>query len=294
MIIAMAKKYLRLGIVLLSFLTCFARAEDFFFNSAGARIHYTVDGQGDPVVLIHGFGANIATNWAQPGIISALADTYQVIAIDNRGHGQSDKPHDPQECGSKMVEDVIRLMDHLKIRRAHIVGYSMGGRIAVLLLAEHPDRLFTATIGGAGWLGAQDIEARRDLTNRLAESLEQGNGAGPLIVSLAPRGAPPLTVEQIGAANRMLLSSNDPLALAAATRGMSALQPTEATLRANKVPVLALAGELDPTRAEVEKLAEVTPNLKLVVIPAANHMTAFRNAEFLKSLKAFLEEHSKK
>jgi pimeloyl-ACP methyl ester carboxylesterase len=130
--------------------------------------------------------------------------------------------------------------------------------------------------------------------NQLADSLEQGNGVGPLIVSLTPRGAPPPSAEQIGALNKALLSSNDPLALAAATRGTSALQPAEAILRSNRVPVLAVAGELDPRRTEVERLAEITPNLKVALIPAANHLTAFSNPEFLKCLKAFLAGHPKK
>lgn len=289
-----AKKYLRSVILLLAFLACAARAEDFFFNSAGVRIHYTVEGSGEPVVLIHGFGANIAFNWAQPGIIHGLADTYQVIALDNRGHGQSDKPHDPKEYGVKMVDDVIRLMDHLKISKAHIVGYSMGGRIAGMLLAGHPDRLWTVTIGGAGWMDARDLETRRDLTTRLAESLEQGKGLGPLMLYLTPLGAPPPTAEQIEAANKTFLAWNDPLALAAVTRGLNVMQPAEAQLRANKLPALALAGELDPVRAQAEKLATVTPNLKLIVIPGANHMTACANPEFLKNLKAFLAEHPAK
>jgi pimeloyl-ACP methyl ester carboxylesterase len=288
----MAKKYLWLGIALFALLTSSAQAEDFFFDSAGARIHYTVDGQGDPVVLIHGLGLSIATNWAQPGIISAIAGTYQVIAIDNRGHGQSDKPHDPREYGSKMVDDVIQLMDHLKIARAHVVGYSLGAMITSMLVADHPDRLLTATLGGHGRMDFRGRQDRLDLTKALAESLEQGKGMMPLLVDLAR--LQPQSPQQLELLNKMFLALNDPLAVAAVVRGEMDLQASEAKLRANKVPALALIGEFDPRKSDVDALAGLMPSLKVVVIPAANHMTAFRNAEFLKSLKAFLDEHSGK
>jgi pimeloyl-ACP methyl ester carboxylesterase len=112
-------------------------ADDFFFDSRGVNIHYSVEGKGEPVILIHGFGTSIQLNWGTPGIIKALADQYQVIALDNRGHGQSDKPHAPSAYGSEMANDVIRLMDHLDIRKAHIIGYSMGGVITSYLLVTN-------------------------------------------------------------------------------------------------------------------------------------------------------------
>ncbi len=286
---AMAKSCSRLGIALLSILTCTAWAEDFFFDSAGVRIHYTINGQGDPVILIHGLGLSVATNWTQPGTISALADAYRVIAIDNRGHGQSDKPHNPQDYGIKMAEDVIRLMDHLKIARAHVVGYSLGAMITSLLVAEHPDRLLTATLGGAGRM---DFRGRRELMKSLAESLEQGQGVMPLLVDLTR--LQPQSPQQVEMANKLFLSLNDPLAIAAVVRGEMDLQSSEAKLRANKVPALALIGELDPRKTDVDALAGLMPNLKVVVIPAANHLTAFSDAEFAKTLRAFLADHSGK
>jgi pimeloyl-ACP methyl ester carboxylesterase len=288
----MANKCLRFGTLLLSFLACSARAEDFFFNSAGTRIHYTSDGRGVPVVLIHGLGASIATNWAQPGIINALADTYQVIAIDNRGHGQSDKPHDPQACGSKMVEDVIRLMDHLKIARAHVVGYSLGAMITSVLVAEHPNRLLTASLGGAARFYVRGRQGHREMIEALAESLEKGKGIVPLLADLG------YSPEQVEPLNKVFLSMNDPLAVAAVVRGemdfLPSLLLSEAQLRANKVPTLLLNGEFDPRKSDVDALAALMPSLKVVVIPGANHATAVRNAEFLTSLKAFLREHSRR
>jgi pimeloyl-ACP methyl ester carboxylesterase len=268
-----------------------AHAEDQSFNSADVKIHYTIDGKGEPVILIHGYAASIATNWATPGIIKGLSDNYEVIAIDNRGHGQSDKPHDPSVYGGKMADDVILLMDHLKIKKAHVVGYSMGGFLTEALLTEHPNRLLTATLGGAGWSDPSD-HSQEQLLNQIADSLEQGKGIGPLIVALNPVGAPPPTAQAIEAINKRFLASNDPLALAAVARGH--FPPVmEAKVRANKIPVLALIGEVDPLKAGVDRLNGMLPHLKIVVIPGASHMTAFANPLFLSTLKSFLAEHSK-
>ena len=278
-------------LLLFSVLPVLLHAEDQFFSSAGVKIHYTIDGKGEPVILIHGYAASGAANWGQPGIVKGLADSYQVITIDNRGHGQSDKPHDAAAYGSKMVDDVIRLMDHLKIKKAHVVGYSMGGFLTEALLTEHSNRLITATLGGAGWNDPSD-HAQEQLLTQLADSLEQGKGIGPLIVALNPIGAPSPTPQAIEMTNKMFLASNDPLALAAVARAH--FPPvTEAKLRANKIPVLALIGEVDPLKAGVDRLNGMLPHLKIVVIPGANHLTAFSNPLFLSSLKGFLEEHSK-
>jgi len=287
--LAILKRCVLIVGVSFAFLVPFLHAEDFFFDSAGVKIHYIVEGRGDPVLLIHGFGANIQTNWS--GIIKELSNTFQVIALDNRGHGQSEKPHDPGAYGRQMVEDSIRLLDHLKIPKAHVVGYSMGGRITVSILGFHPERLSTAVIGGFGWYPPGD-KSRSAFQQELAESLEQGKGIGPLILRLNPIGAPPPTLEQISMTNKMFFSlGNDPLALAAVMRKSPPL-PTAQQLRANKVPVLALIGELDPGKSDVGRLNGMMPNLKVVVIPKANHITAFSDPEFIKNLNAFLIEHS--
>jgi len=287
--LAMLKRHV-LGVVLFVFLVPFLHAEDFYFDSAGVKIHYTVEGMGEPVLLLHGFGADIQTNWAASGVIKALSNSFQVIAMDSRGHGQSDKPHDPGAYGMNMVEDPIRLLEHLKIRKAHVVGYSMGGMISCAILGYHPERLLTAVIGGAGWYTPEE-DPMPAIRKQLADSLEQGKGLEPLIIHLNPTGAPPPTPEQIVLLSKMFLSRNDALALLALQRNF-APAPTQAQLRANKVPVLTLIGELDPLKSGVDRLNGLISDLKIVVIPKANHITALLNPEFIKSLKAFLVEHS--
>jgi pimeloyl-ACP methyl ester carboxylesterase len=286
----MAKRRFRFALMACAVLAGSARAEDLFFDSAGVRIHYIVEGKGEPVVLIHGFGANIDVNWGKPGIIRALAASYRVIAMDNRGHGQSDKPHEPDAYGGRMAEDVIRLMDRLQIRKAHIVGYSMGGTIVVTLLGTHPERLRTAVVGGAGWSGGVG-EVWKGMIDRMADSIEQGKGLGPLISALAPGGETPVGADQVEAANKLLMSRNDPVALAAVLRTMFAAQPAEERLRANEVPVLAIAGEKDPMRGWAEALGRLAPHVEVVIIPGANHMSAVTDPLFPSSVKAFLGAH---
>src|SRR5271163_4644595 len=129
-----------------------AAAESQFFDAKGVKVHYLIEGTGEPVVLIHGLDSSARMNWQMPGIIDALAVDHQVIALDLPGYGQPDKPAQPDAYGQGWVEDVILLLDHLKIRKAHIVGYSMGGMVALKLISEHPERVISGTLGGAGWL----------------------------------------------------------------------------------------------------------------------------------------------
>jgi len=137
-----------------SFLVAFAGrpASAQSFDANGVRLHYIVEGNGQPVVLIHGLHSSIRMNWQMPGVISTLSKNYQVIALDLPGHGESDKPASEAAYGAEMVEDLVRLLDHLNIKRAHIVGYSMGGMIAMKLMAKHQDRVLSGIVGGMGWL----------------------------------------------------------------------------------------------------------------------------------------------
>ena len=263
-------------------------AEDQFFESNGVKIRYIVEGKGEPVLLIHGFTINFETNWKMPGIIKGLSKDYQVIALDNRGHGKSDKPHDPKKYGLEMAEDAVRLLDHLKIQKAHIVGYSMGAVITVKLLATHPDRFLTATVGGHGGLKEG---ADTSFYDKLADSLDQGKGLGLMITRLTPPGQPPPTEEQIKFINATLLASNDPKALAAVARGFKEFMVPWNKLEANQVPTLALVGEQDPLKKGVDELKGKMANLTITVIKDADHGTAFSRPEFIKALQEFLAEH---
>ena len=130
------------------------------FDSNGVKIAYVVQGQGEPVILIHGWLASAGVNWVLPGTFALLAKDFQVIALDVRGHGLSGKPTQVEAYGPELVEDIVRLLDHLKIEKAHLVGYSMGGIIALNFVAKHPDRVLSATLGGMGWLREESLEQK--------------------------------------------------------------------------------------------------------------------------------------
>ncbi len=248
-------------------------AEERFFDSNHVKIRYLDEGQGEPVILLHGFTGDVERGWISTGVLPELAKHYRVIAFDLRGHGKSGKPHDPAAYGREMVLDITRLMDHLSIRRAHIVGYALGANIVARLLVTQPDRFITATVGGAGGrlpFTPAEIKAAEDEA-RLFETLREKArpGLGPL---------------------------NDPLALAAIDRGKSEHSVTDQQLKAVGVPVLAIAGSLDGALPAVKHLGDVVANVKVVVIDDAVHATAdprsaARRPEFLAALKTFLAAH---
>jgi pimeloyl-ACP methyl ester carboxylesterase len=121
------------------------------FDAKGVKIHYLLMGEGEPVVLIHGLYSSAEINWGLNGVIRELAKDHQVIALDMPGHGRSDKPEKEEAYGIQVVEDVVLLLDELKIKKAHIVGYSLGGMVAVKMMAKHPDRVLSGTVGGMRW-----------------------------------------------------------------------------------------------------------------------------------------------
>jgi pimeloyl-ACP methyl ester carboxylesterase len=260
------------------------------FDSDGVKIHYVIQGKedGEPVLLIHGFTLDIERQWE--GVLKGLAKDYKVIAMDCRGHGGSEKPHDPRKYGLEMTKDAVRLLDHLKIDKAHIVGYSMGAGITLQIAARYPQRVRTATLGGAGL----PQPGREKLMEALADSLEQGKGFGPLIMALTPKDKPRPTEEQIKAINAALRARNDVKALAAVIRGGindKDLPLSEQQVQGIKVPMLALVGETDPLRAGVDELKKRLPEVKVVVIDKADHVTAFGREEFVLGLKEFLDAH---
>ena len=263
-----------------------ARADERFFDSDGVQIRFTVQGQGEAVVLLHGFATSLDM---MRGLAADLSEDYRVIAMDVRGHGKSGKPHDPKQYGTQMVEDVVRLLDHLEIERAHVVGYSMGGAIGLKLITTHPDRLLSAVIGAYGWRRVPE-QVGEDLMERVADSLERGEGFGPLFDALAPS-RPESDPEQVAAATRLILAANDVRALAAAARGFRYLAPAREALRANRVPTLAIVGESDGLRPDVERLKGVLSRLEVVVVSGTDHMSTFTSTEFVAGVKSFLSAH---
>jgi pimeloyl-ACP methyl ester carboxylesterase len=259
------------------------------FDSNGVQIHYVDKGRGESIVLLHGFTGSYARHWEAPGVMKALETAgYRVIAMDCRGHGQSGKPLDSSQYGLEMVRDVVRLLDHLNIERAHIVGYSMGGAIANQLLVRYPVRLLTVTLLGAGWEG-EDLKVLTSQMQALAEGFAKGD-ASPLIRAVTGSGTNGPSADEIAAMNASLFARNDPQVLAAVARGLLPLYEISAdSLRAATLPVLAIIGEHDQNLEAVKRMAGVVRRLDVVEIPGATHATSVRPSA--EHLVAFLDKH---
>jgi pimeloyl-ACP methyl ester carboxylesterase len=212
------------------------RADD--FKSGDVKIHYTVQGSGSPVLLIHGLHSSGMMNWTLPGTTALVAKNHQVIVMDLRGHGASDKPEDEKFYGVAMVEDVIALMDHLGIKHAHFVGYSMGGMIALKAAVLHPDRVDALLLGGMGWM--KDGGELQKFWANVPEKPRLGIGGS---------------------------------CATACMRGMAKLAVTEDQLRALKMPAAIIIGDKDPVKKlYVQPLEAIRPDWPVTTIPGAGHI----------------------
>lgn len=260
-------------------------AEGNFFDSNGVQIYYVERGEGLPVVLVHGGGGS-GTLWEALGTTDALADAgYRAIVFDMRGYGKSGKPRDGY--GLEMSNDIVRLLDHLDISKAHVVGYSMGALVANRFRAKHPDRVLSATLGGGGAL-MKDSPWVTD-ASEFANGVEKGD-LGPMMRALTPAGQSPPTQKQLDAMYEQVSLDTDLQIMAAAIRAQGFADSID-ELRSNQVPTLALIGEIDPNKRDVDRMVGVMPNLEVVVIPGADHGTALRDPMFLEETLTFLAKH---
>jgi len=224
-----------------------------FFEAKGVRIHYVTQGTGEAVVLIHGLYSSAQLNWQGPGIVAALAHDHRVVALDLPGHGRSDRPLEPTAYGQQMVDDVVLLLDHLSLPRAHVVGYSMGGIVALKLIAQHPDRVVSGALGGMGWL-------------------REGGGLQKVWEHL-PMGPGRRTPE-------------------ACVRGIAELALTEEAVRAIKTPVLVLIGDRDPVQGlYVAPLQAVRNDWAVIKVPGAGHVSCVVNPAFRDELVKWIAEN---
>lgn len=243
------------------------------FDSNGVRIAYLDEGEGEPILLIHGFASNVATNWVEPGWVRTLTSAgRRVVAYDNRGHGQSDKLYDPERYGApEMAEDARRLLDHLGIERVDVLGYSMGARIAAFLVFAHPERVRSIIFGGLG------IHMVRGMV-----------GSGPLAKALeAPRRED--VTNDTARSFRIFAeqTKSDLRALAACMRGPREKVPRE-RLGAIEVPVLVAVGSQDVIGGSGAALAELIPGAQFLEITGRDHMKAVGDSQFKKGVLDFL------
>jgi len=292
----MKRKFLTgLGAVLLLFLILAggffylltARVHGQYFNSNGVRIHYTVDGEGPPLVLIHGLAANADINWRRPGIVSDLAQDFQVIAFDLRGHGLSGTPHDPEQYGVKLMHDVPRLLDHLGIESAHMAGYSLGGFILLKLMAEHPERVRSAALCAAGW---KDPTDNKDILSPYKSLEDQWDRVPEEFAAVLP------LPYQFGIVDWIRDYVGDQLgdvkALKACREKMGELAVSAGAVRNIDIPTICFIGTDDGLRPYAYALDKRMPGLELVELEGANHITTALRPRFQQGLQAFFLQHA--
>lgn len=243
------------------------------FSSNGIEIAYLDEGSGEPVLLIHGFASNIAANWIDTGWIKTLTDAgYRAIAYDNRGHGRSAKLYNLEDYGAPiMAEDARRLLDHLGIERVHVMGYSMGARIAAFLALAHPGRVGSLVFGGLGINMVRGVAGTGPVARALeAESIEDVTNP---------------TARTFRAFAEQTLS--DLKALAACIRSARAPITAEA-LGTLRCPVLVVVGDRDVIGGSPSELAALIPGAKSVQLAGRDHMKAVGDRTFKASVLEFL------
>ncbi|HEU4441628.1 MAG TPA: alpha/beta fold hydrolase [Burkholderiales bacterium] len=267
-----------------------AAAQDLYFDAGGVRIRYVDTGAGPAVVLVHGFTGTIERAWMNTGILQDLARDHRVVALDLRGHGHSDKPHDPRAY-DEIGLDVIRLLDHLHIEKSHIVGYSLGGIIIAKLLTTHPERFASALLGGAAYRRSRSQRAD-EATEAAAREIEAGVYRA-LIVSTAPTDEPPPSEDAIRARSREIAASVDLRAHAALMRARRALLVSDAEIARVRVRSLAVVGGADPALPRVEAMRKRWPGLEVEVVPGVAHPTVHerglpRRPEFAQAIRRWI------
>lgn len=250
------------------------------FDSAGVSIayideaaHADAPSQALPVLLIHGFASNISMNWLLPGWVETLRQAgFRVIAFDNRGHGQSEKIYDLEKYGAPlMADDAARLLDHLGVARAHVMGYSMGSRIAAFLTLKYPDRVARLIFGGLG------INMVRGMA-----------GTGPIAHALEAPSIDDVTNPTARTFRAFAEQTKSDLkALAACIRSSREPLPAE-KLATIKSPVLVAVGENDVIGGSAEALAAVIPGARGFVIPGREHMKAVGDKAYKAAVIEFL------
>jgi pimeloyl-ACP methyl ester carboxylesterase len=243
------------------------------FNSDGVSIAFLDEGAGDPILLIHGFASNVAVNWVSTGWVEALKRAgFRVVAFDNRGHGASEKLYDTAAYGAAlMAQDARRLLDHLGIARADVMGYSMGARIAAFLTMAHPERVRSVIFAGLGINMVHGVGA----PGPIAAALEAASAAD--VKNDAARSFR-IFADQTGSDRR---------ALAACIRSSRDKILAEELARIAR-PALVAVGTEDVIAGSGPELAALIPGAETLAITGRDHMKAVGDRIYKQGVLDFL------
>ncbi len=268
------------------------RQHGYFTTSDEVKIHYVTSGtEGSWVVLIHGYTGSAEGNWYANGVAAALSDRHRVVALDCRNHGKSDKP---TPGGPGRAKDVIELMNHLGIERAHVHGYSMGGMITARLLGLIPERIITAGFGGSGVREVDDEFAALVPADPEGTDPEEAEASRNLRISAAMNNG--MTREQAeAAAAKPAAPRTPPAAATAAGPAQGAPAEVQLDLRKVDIPVLAINGEYDRPYAKTHRLWRELRDFTSVVLPGKSHLTAIVAAtippEYSRAVVRFIDSN---
>ena len=250
-------------------------APDQFITAGDVRLRYRDVGEGVPIVLIHGYSRSLE-DWL------AFADSFptnRVIAYDARGFGKSTKLSDVRRYGDAMVEDVIALLDQLRIDRAHLVGHSMGALIAANVAVAHPHRVASATLIAGPMYTDSSSFART--TGRWVRDLERGAGLRNFLPWLLP-GLPDSVARGMSA---QTMAANDSVVMVTAMRSFPALAISTSVMAAAQVPVFVAVGGGDPLAPTSRVLAQHWPRARLVDLPGVDHGAIVSRPEVLAGIR---------
>ena len=245
------------------------------FHNGDVEIAYLDEGEGDPILLVHGFASSKNVNWVYPTWVSELKKNgRRVIAFDNRGHGDSSKLYDAEEYHiGTMAGDVSALMDHLDLERADIMGYSLGGRMTAFLGYSQPQRLRSAILGGIGM------------------GLIEGGGPGENVATALEAPSLDDVTDPVGRTFRAFADQtrSDRRALAACLRGSRRLMTREEAA-AIAVPVLIAVGTADEIAGSAASLGKIIPGSQVLDIPNRDHMRAVGDKVYKSGVLDFLSQ----
>jgi pimeloyl-ACP methyl ester carboxylesterase len=245
------------------------------FHNGAVEIAYLDEGEGEPIVLVHGFASTKNVNWVYPAWVSELKKNgRRVIALDNRGHGDSAKLYEPEQYHIPiMAGDVTALMAHLGIERADIMGYSLGARMTAWLARNLPQRLRSAIFGGIG-IG-----------------LIEGGGPGENVAAALEAPSLDEVTDPVGRTFRAFADQtrSDRLALAACLRGSRGLMTREEAAGI-AVPVLIAVGTADEIAGSAAALGKIIPGAKVLDIPNRDHMRAVGDKVYKAGVLDFLSQ----
>ncbi|SFL92582.1 Pimeloyl-ACP methyl ester carboxylesterase [Bradyrhizobium sp. NFR13] len=243
------------------------------FHNGAVEIAYLDEGEGDPIVLVHGFASSKNVNWVYPTWVSELKKhNRRVIALDNRGHGDSSKLYDSEQYSiGAMAADVRALLAHLGIARTDMMGYSMGARITAYIAYSHPELIRSAIFGGLG-IG-----------------LIKGGGPGENVALALEADSLDDVTDPVGRTFRAFADQtrSDRRALAACLRGSRRLMTNEEAAGI-KVPLLIAVGTTDEISGSAQELQKVIAGSEVLDIPNRDHMRAVGDRVYKEGVLDFL------